>query len=51
MESLQVSLNAASISEVVRRSVEFALWASQVQERGGRMLAEDSEGKVEAVRV
>lgn len=51
LEQLRRELNAASISEVVRRSAEFALWAAEVQARGGRMLTEDSDGRMEAVRV
>ena len=51
LEALQKGMDAASISEVVRRSAEFAHWAVGVQGRGGRMLAEEADGRVEAVRV
>jgi len=51
MERLRDSMNAASISETIRRSVELADWAMRAQSSGGRMFAEDAEGRVEVVRV
>jgi len=51
LEALQAQMNAATLSETIRRAAEFALWATTTQAQGGRMFTEDAEGKVEVVRV